>query len=232
MRSCSLPLLALLLLLQTGCSTPTTLPAEQFYHLGDPPRPERSPNPIYEGVMAVSPFRGDVLFQERALLVADDEGTGQIRLRRYHFWSDSPSRMLQRRLVRYLDAAGIADTVVADSSALDARWRIRGTLIHFEQQLRGKDSVVKAGVRLELIDTHERRLVLAREYLGESPLLGSRSAEAAVTAWATLIDTLFDRWLGDLEKSATSRQDLTNEKGRHPLSAVPALSGSLQETQS
>ena len=135
-RSAALALMAFLL---GGCFTSPPAPAEHYYRLVAEPASGRPPLRL-----RVQRFAADGLLRERALLYSDDSGHRVLKQHSYHYWADTPSRVLADYLAAQLNG-GSAGQVSDSESTLPALY---GSIKRMERLLR--DDGVKVALSLEL----------------------------------------------------------------------------------
>ncbi len=123
-------LVFLLAVLMTGCGTLSAPPRDKFYRLqvAAAAAPAASLSPTE--VVFVAPFRASGLHGERALIYGHDDGTS-LEQYTYHFWIDSPRRLLQHELADYLE--GALGVRVVREPVRDARRAINGRIVRLER---------------------------------------------------------------------------------------------------
>lgn len=131
-----------------GCARQAPVPANHFYRLAVAPPKTALAKPVLSGVLGVAPPVAHGLRGERAMLYVDARRPLEVRRYHYHFWVDTPPRLLQQQLIAYLRAAHVARQVVSSDSSAGTRELVTGRLLRFER-LQGADGV-QAVVAMEL----------------------------------------------------------------------------------
>ncbi len=193
-RLATLALAALL----AGCGS-APVPDQSYYRLP----PAVDVQPLAQAAIAdpilVDTFLADGLHDEQAILYATSEG-GSLKAYHYQLWNDPPARLLQRRLIARLRAAGVTSGVVADRvpSQLTAV-RVSGLIDRFERQKTAAGWV--AAVQLEMrVDVGGSELpVLLKTYESLQPA-DNESIQATIRAFAAAVDDVFARFVEDFSK--------------------------------
>ncbi|WJW74624.1 ABC-type transport auxiliary lipoprotein family protein [Thiohalobacter sp. IOR34] len=204
----------ILALLLAGCSGSSVVPEDRFYRLAERPPARVLATPLLHGELAVAPFRGPALYRERALLFTAAAQPLQLQRHHYHHWIDSPPRLLQARLVQYLDASRLASRVVTESAATRPRYRLQGSIEAFEQLTGGSTPGVRVGLRLVLRDAASGRVLLDERFQRRSEVPSGAGIYASVEAFQSAVDAIYADWVERLAGLAA--------KGRlESLSAAP-----------
>jgi ABC-type uncharacterized transport system auxiliary subunit len=145
--------------LLAGCMTSPPAPTENYYRL----RPEHAVAPAVQHLpvtVQVRRFTADGLLRERAMLYSDDSGHRVLKQHAYHYWMDTPARLLHDYWAARLP--GVNPTPVGQSIATE--FALHGRLRRMERLL-GSDGVdIALSVELRLRDTVTGRDVLQRSY--------------------------------------------------------------------
>jgi ABC-type uncharacterized transport system auxiliary subunit len=187
------PLLLLGSLMAGSCGTAPPVPVDYYYRLPEP-RAETG-EPLTQGVILVKLFLTDGVHNERALVFSRDADGLRLEQHHYHFWVDSPPRMVQAQLVSYLRAASAAPVVVADPS-VPADLLVSGRIKRFERDISGRTPVVRVALEMRLDLSEGGVLVLVRDYSVETKVDGSGFPESA-KAFSESLDRLFTEFLAD-----------------------------------
>ncbi|MDX1434347.1 MAG: ABC-type transport auxiliary lipoprotein family protein, partial [Gammaproteobacteria bacterium] len=165
-----LALTALALGLLAGCAQqPVSVQEEQFYRLTVAPPAARPPPPVIDGVLEVERFLANGLLTDRAVAYARADAPDVLHQYRYHFWSDTPTRMLQLATVDYLRTARVAGGVVTPELRMDPRWVVSGRLLRFERIVDGSEARVALELDLALRDVEADALLFHETYRDERP---------------------------------------------------------------
>ncbi|HSH30802.1 MAG TPA: ABC-type transport auxiliary lipoprotein family protein, partial [Thiohalobacter sp.] len=114
----------LMVLLVGGCAGPAAVPEDSYYRLARPAPDNRPGRPWLSGGLVVAAVQTPALYQDRAIVYRTTGQPLQLRRHHYHYWSERPPRLLQTYLIDYLTAAGVADRVLGEDHADEARYRL------------------------------------------------------------------------------------------------------------
>lgn len=207
-------LLALLLpLLLAACAGGGQIPEDHYYRLLAAAVPQHLAAPALAGTLKVEPIETFGIYRERAILFARSDDPADLRQHNYHYWIDSPTRLIRDQLVDYLRASGIAGTVAGAQVGLRGDIRLRLTLKDFERIIHS-DGTVSAKVRLDAVitDATNRPLRIASYRRDEPAEDGTMSA--SVAAFGHALSGIYAGLLQDL---------LSLAPGTGPASRSPRL---------
>lgn len=182
-------------LLTSGCSlTPVgPVPTDHYYRLPDPTNLE--PRQIFDKGVFVRSFRSDGLHLERAVLFSKDEQALVLEQHHYHFWQDSPQRMLQNHMVAWLRAAEVAPLVVSDP-AVKHQYVITTQIKRFERHIAGSRSNALVALEIQLQRRGSREVLLVRDYSAEVSA-ENRKVASSIPAFAEALDDIFNRFVDE-----------------------------------
>lgn len=194
------PLRLLLLsatLAMAGCAGAPGIPDTVYFRL--PPRAEvRAADVPLPYPIVVETLLADGLHSDQAIIYSLDPNGARLKAYHYQLWVDPPVRMLQRRLIATLRAAGAAQ-IVADRlpNQVDAL-RIQGRLERFER-VRDAQGAWSVAVALSLRADRGSGAtpLLLREYMQQLPTGGDRLVDS-VAAIGQAIDRIYADFLRDL----------------------------------
>lgn len=157
-----------------GCGgTAEAPPQESFYRL-DVADPPRATAPL-DGSMVVRRFTTDGTVGQRPIVYAEADSRHALHQYNYHFWVDTPARMVQELTVDMMRAARVADPVVTPEVRVDPDYELTGKIKVLEH-IRGDESSVIVGLGFALQRLRDGELLLVRDYVVER-----RAADASVT---------------------------------------------------
>lgn len=209
----SLPL-ALVLLGLCACGGPSSFPENAYYRLSAPAAASALPASWVEGVLRVEPLSAEGVLRERAIAYQPVGDPGTLRQYHYHYWNQTPPRLLQSQLVRFLRARGAATLVTLDTQD-EADLIVGGRILDWERVL-GPDDI---GVRLELELWVRRRgagePVLLRVYNAGQSVPDERMS-STVSAFDTALAGVLQRFLieADLALRASAVAPSDRPSGR------------------
>jgi ABC-type uncharacterized transport system auxiliary subunit len=190
---------SLLLLVLWGCVSGPA-PTDHHYRL-DVRSPEAPAATRLSGVLQVDRLRTDALSGERDVLYRQDSESSEIRQYSYHLWSDPPAILIQTELVRFLDEAGAADTVIPATARVQPDYLVSGRLSHFEQIL---DSEPRVSVEIHLTLTSSDGRILTNQTYHDERAAADRTVAAATRAFGQAVHDIFERFLADLGASGAT----------------------------
>ncbi|MBL8297003.1 MAG: membrane integrity-associated transporter subunit PqiC [Rhodanobacteraceae bacterium] len=180
-------------LLLNGCVS-VSVPEVTWYRLPDPVLPALAPVRFTRPV-DVAVFSADGIYSEQALIYALGKDGQALRTYHYRQWSDPPTRMLQRRLIRVLRdgeaAPQVSDRLPASANAL----RISALIQRFE---RVEDAGVwYVDVALQLRVEHAGVLLAEETY---SSRIAAADAEipATIAAYGQALDQIYAAFIARL----------------------------------
>lgn len=112
-----------------ACATPDPIPADRYFRVDS-----TLPADCCESLAAefvITPLRADGLYGDRAVLLANPNGT-ELTQQRYDFWVDSPGRMLSYALMEALRARGAEALVLERGRPEPEQIVVAGRIDRFE----------------------------------------------------------------------------------------------------
>ena len=196
-RKLVLPAAALLL---SACAGGARVPEDNFYRFEIAAPVTRMQAPALEGILSVQVGAAAPVYRDRAFLYSEAQAPERLQRYHYHYWTDTPPRLLQRSLADYLRAAGVATAVVLPEDAIDERYRLRVDIERFEH-LRDRDGgEVSVGVSLTLSERGTGTLLLQERLHAEAAVQGDDHADLAAAyqratqdVYARILSRLQDR---------------------------------------
>lgn len=170
------------------------VPTDTFYRIGSPNPPARAGGRI-KGVVEIPPLRGEGVVNERAILYRVSDT--QLRQYSYHFWSDTPSAMIQNELIAALRSAGAFDAVVKPEMKSNRDFEVVGHIKKLEHDVTGGRSQAVAEIELAVRRVSGDAPVLMKTYAASASATGS-SVSAAVDAFAEAIGKIAAEFVADL----------------------------------
>ncbi|NQU72919.1 MAG: membrane integrity-associated transporter subunit PqiC [Rhodospirillales bacterium] len=182
-----------------GSSQP--VPPDNYYRLRVDAPTNHTEQPSLPGVLSIAALGGDGLVSARALLFTDQDKSHAVRQHNYHFWADSPTRLLQTELVSYMRQRGIAISVVTPQMRVRADYELVGKIKRLERILGKSSSHVVVELDLAVIRQSDRRLIMGDTYVVE---IESRdeSVQSSVAALNVALGQVFRSFSGALDQTA------------------------------
>ncbi|MFQ5659847.1 MAG: ABC-type transport auxiliary lipoprotein family protein [Gammaproteobacteria bacterium] len=185
----------LVCLLVTGCAGSPPLPVDHFYHL-PVAAPGSAGKGLIDGAIFVRQFIADGLYQERALIYTTGAADIELGQYHYHYWVDSPARLLRDQLIDYLRAADAAPRVL-DAVDVPAQLRISARIKRFERRHDGNSDVVYVSLDFRVDLPDQDRPILLREY-SEQAAVDGEQMEMVVMAFGKALSRIFAHLVGDI----------------------------------
>ncbi len=157
-----------LLILLSGCGAPGVVPQDSYYRMGDPESVTPAGS-MLDGIVVVPRFLADGLASERNVVYVQSNSSQVLKQYNYHFWSESPTRMIQERTVDYLRLARVASTVVTPEFRAAAEYQLTGKIKRLEQ-IRGPGPRVVVSLEFGLYRVRDNRLLHLQTYVQELDL--------------------------------------------------------------
>lgn len=193
LKLCATLLLSTVLL---GCTSGPGIPETIYYRL--PPVPAVKPvDQALDVPLVVDAFYADGVHSDISLLYSTDPDGERLRAYHYQLWLDPPTRMLQRRLVRTLDAAAVAPKVLETLPAGAQQYRLTARIEAFERIKRGESWVVRARLNIRLSRTGVELPLLLRDYQREIPAAGVTIRDS-VRALSAATDSIYAELVRDI----------------------------------
>ena len=180
-------------LVALGCVAPPA-PSDHFYRLEAqvPARPRAAP--VFPGTLVVDLLQADALAGERPLVYRNGEDSPELLRHSYHYWVETPTRMAQLELARYLRAAGAASQVVTPEMRIDADYLLGGRILRLERILGEDPPRVRVELELVVVRMPQRDLVLLGTF-DEEERADDGSVEASVRAMNRALTRIYAAFL-------------------------------------
>jgi cholesterol transport system auxiliary component len=197
------PAAILLCLLLAGCASGPGIPETSYFRL--PPAAPSAPavGAALADPVLVQTFLADGVHSSQALLYSVDPDGGRLRAYHYQLWVDPPTRMLQRRLIAQLRAAGVAALVAGQLPPAGTLWRVQGRIEAFERIRRDDGWHVVVALQLRADHGDAAWPVLLRDYRQERPA-GGDTVRDSVRALGAAVDAIYAEFIADLVASAAA----------------------------
>ncbi|MGR9089480.1 MAG: ABC-type transport auxiliary lipoprotein family protein [Gammaproteobacteria bacterium] len=195
--NCSLTLRLLAaasVLVLSACGSMKPLPSDAFYRLNVPGAAPAA-KAWTEVPVRVAKFSASGVHRDRPIAYsgADSVVVGQ---HRYDLWIDSPERMLQNELVRYLRDAHVAP-IVTGSSVSGAAVEVRGRIDRLDHVVESDAPGVVVELHLELALRGKRDAVVFARAYRESRTLAGGGMAAVAGAMSEAVGAIFAQFAAD-----------------------------------
>lgn len=191
-----------MMLLLGACAGAPGIPETTYFRMPPAADIERLPAPLVTQPIVIDTFYADGLYSDQAILYTLDPQGARVRSYHYQLWIDPPVRLLQRRLIETLRAAGVA-RIVADRlpTEIDAL-RVEGRITRLErvQTGAGWHAAVGLSLRADTRGDGKPPLVL-KDYVLELPVEGDKVRDS-VDVIAAAVDRIYADFVRDLAAGA------------------------------
>ncbi len=183
----------ILLIAMSGCGTVPSVPEDHYYRIDIPAPENSSQTPILKGGLLVDRLQTDTLRNGRAIVFRDDEKPLQLQRHHYHFWSESPAKMIQHQLASYLGQTRAADYVFNTDHALPHRYRLTGRVVEFDRVAGKEQTASEIEIQFVLTRRGVKGPLLSETYHVEIIAAGQGMydfAQATQQALSQVLDSL------------------------------------------
>lgn len=187
---------ALAALLLAGCASSPGIPDTLYFRLADPVGVPAPGADRLDAPLVIETLLADGVHSDQAILYSTDPDGDRLKAYHYQLWVDPPTRMLQRRLIRYLDQAAIAPLVVDRLPPKGDQYRLQLRLEAFERVRTASGWVVRVGFEARLDQPGHALPRLNKRYAQELP--ADDGIRASVAAQAVALDMLYAQLATDL----------------------------------
>ncbi len=185
----------------TGCLGSTeNVPPDHYYRItvNEPDQP--APSVAFPGVLSIATFDGDGLVRGRPVLFTTGGLKGTLRQHNYHYWVDSPSRLLQGQLATYLKNSALAETVVTPEMRVRADYELVGKILRLERVLGSGPPRVAVELELSVVRLRDHTLVSTNTFSSEVNCVDD-SVGAAITAMNQAVGKIFNDFVASAGRS-------------------------------
>lgn len=178
-----------------ACGGAGPAPQDSFYRLtiDDPGR--RFGRPLLDGTVEVARFSADGLASERAIVHAPSGPA--LRRYNYHYWVDSPTRLVQEAVMQALRVSDAAPRVVGTDTRVPSDYRVTGKLGRLQHETGQSGGEVVVDLEINVIDTSRSALVMVGDY-SVRRRVESDGVPAAVIAFRQALTEIVGRFLDEL----------------------------------
>lgn len=187
-------LAAAVVLVLSACGSMKPLPSDTFYRLNVPGAAPASAA-WSDLPVRVAKFDASGVHRERQIAYAG-EGDVVVGQHRYHLWIDSPERMLQNELVRYLRDARVAP-LVTGSTVSGPAVEVRGRIDRMDNIPTPDAPGVAVELHLELTLRGDRSVIVFSRAYHESRNLTDSGMAAVAGAMSEAVGAIFAQFTAD-----------------------------------
>lgn len=193
--------LALVGALLVACASVPAMPETTYFRLPPPQPATLLPEPLVARPIVVETFRTDGLYSGQALVYALDADASRLRTYHYQLWIDPPPRLLQRRLIATLRAAGVSRVVTDQLPTRMETLRVEGRIERLERvrSANGWEVIVALVLRAES-STDGRPWVIGEYH--QRVAAGGDQMTDSVQAVGVALDRIGDEFIDDLTRHA------------------------------
>lgn len=187
-------LIALGLVLASGCAGGVS-PPDRHYRVEAPKPAAPLAKPLFPGTLVIQVPRSDAVLAGRPLVYRESRDALELHRRPYALWSDTPTRMLQQEIAKYLRAAGVAERVVTTDLRIEGDAMLTAHLERLEQILE-RPASVELVLEVAVLQGRDRALSFHRVYRREHET-PSKNVEDAVAAFGSALGEILDQFVRD-----------------------------------
>lgn len=193
-----LSVLLSVLMLAAACAGQDPVPKDHYFRLPAPPV-EESVAGLADGPIFVERLLADGLQRERAIVHTASGAATQLLQYNYHYWIDSPSRLIRDHLVDYL-RAGNAAPLIAVAPEVNAELSIYGRIRQFEIIDGPGAASVAVAIEYRVQRAGREVPLLIRSYEERAESSGD-SVGDAVAAFGAALTRINSRLVADIRNS-------------------------------
>lgn len=186
--------------LMLGCAGAVQVPEDSFYRL-EVVSPTPRQQPIFPGTVLVEVQAVAPIYRDRSLLYSDR--VAPIRLRRWHYrhWVDSPPRMLQWAMAKYIEDSGVVARVVTAEDRIPAERTLSIEIERFEyvRADAGGQVIVQARIAIHAGKDKGYSVRYTEQYL--EPVAANAPFESIILAYQRNVNQLYARAAAILQAS-------------------------------
>jgi len=185
----------------TGCfGAAPKVPADHYYRLVVETPKSGNETKSFPGTLSIVSVEGDGLLRDRPILFTSADEPLRLRQHNYHYWSDPPTRLIQREMARYLRTAGIANSVVTPEMQINPDFELVGRLKRLERVLGDGRPAIATAIEIGIVRLSDRKLMIHKTYTVELPT-GDDSVNASVTAINKSLAQIFQNIRADAARA-------------------------------
>jgi len=143
-------LLSLFFLLNACGLSSSKTPEEHFYRLSDVENIK--PTTTIFKQLQLAPVKTNGIYHERAILYRHANKPLEIHRYHYHFWSQTPAKLVQNYMLQYFQQSKIAENITIKSSLLNKQNIVHIELIRFERIMEAKQAKVEVVLKVSFAD--------------------------------------------------------------------------------
>jgi ABC-type uncharacterized transport system auxiliary subunit len=188
---------AAITLLLSACASSPPVPDDHYYRLTMLQPEQTMERPKFTGVLKVDPVKAYGIYRERALLYSRSDHPEELQQHRYHYWIDTPSRLIRDQLVDFLRASQIAENVAGSQLPVQGDIKLKLSLKQFERVI-DKSEPQRVRVTLDaLLLNADGKPLLTRRYQRLLTTSGA-SIAASVRSFDQALSEIYAELLKDM----------------------------------
>lgn len=190
--------LGLLVSILTGCAGSSgPIPDDHFYRLTGKPLLSNSNSILLNGSLEIARFNAKSLYNERAILYANEGQPLKLKQYHYHYWTDSPAQMVQDSFATIFAKAGLADNVSVSSPRIEYEYSVSGNVLRFERITGGGSDKALISLSLALTKRGNGKPLILKTYTQEVSS-ESGSLYSSIEAFNAAITSISDEFIKDV----------------------------------
>ncbi len=186
-----------LLVLLSACGAPGVVPQDSYHRMSEPGSVSPASGKL-DGIVVVPRLLADGVASERHVIYVQANSPQVLKQYNYHYWSESPTRMIQERTVDYLRRARVADTIVTPEFRAAADYQLTGKIKQLEH-VRGSAPSVVVALEFGLYRVRDNRLLHLKTYVQQEKIDGN-DVGRATSAMSSAVLTILSQLSEDLSR--------------------------------
>ena len=185
-----------LVIFLTGCGLPSSqVPTDHYYRLPQAQVAKKA-EARFERIL-IRPVQVQGLYHERTILYVEQQSPLEIKRYNYHYWVETPARLVQKHIKRYLKKSAIATTVTTTTSHQQASVEITPIIVGFERVVDGDqfNNLVSLQFEVRYADTEKELWSKTYKALVEST---SSSMHTTAAGFGQALDQIMAQLLSEL----------------------------------
>lgn len=187
-----------LCLISAACSfTGSKIPGDHYYRLPDA-KFEKMSSPDIESLL-IKPVMVEGLYHERSILYVDHSSPLEMKRYHYHYWVNTPAKIVHQYLFNALDQSGISKHLVKKTSKASAVNNIDITITHFERLMQADQIEVLLSLQVSIENTDSASGANIHHYSAKKSV-SSNDMHATVEAFGEAMNDITHLLIEDLSK--------------------------------
>ena len=191
-------MLLVCVLLTVSCGLPGgEIPADHYYRLPDA-QAEKLSTPVVENLL-FNPVRVEGLYHERSILYVEQSAPLEIKRYHYHYWVETPAKLVQKYIHSYLYQSNISRHILANVSDVRPDIETDMTITQFERIVdQGNDQIV-VNLKVSVKNNKDSNKGFTKDYTSKVEV-GAGTMYATVEGFGVALNDIMTNFINDLNK--------------------------------